>query len=130
MPAPRLAFAISWVLLCVAGVASAMSRDEYVIAAYPHITGPERSAAIRAGYAKIKPGMSSAEVRAVLGEPDEVRPLYAPMAKKPDAIGQTCWYVLRRLAAHGSQRERQESVVRVSFDLDDVVTGVDVWGLE
>ena len=130
MPAPRFASAISWVLLCVAGVASAMSRDEYVIAAYPHVAGPERSAAIRAGYAKIKPGMSSAEVRAVLGEPDEVRPLYAPMAKRPDAIGQTCWYVLRRLAAHGSQRERQESVVRVSLDLDDVVTGVDVWGLE
>ena len=130
MLAPRFASAISWVLLCVAGEASGMSRDEYVIAAYPHIAGPERSAAIRAGYAKIEPGMSSAEVRAVLGEPDEVRPLYAPMAKRPDLVGQTCWYVLRRLAAHGSQRERQESVVRVSFDLDDVVTGVDVWGLE
>jgi hypothetical protein len=101
-----------------------------VIATYPHLAGPERSAAIRSGYMRIKPGMSSAEVRGILGEPDEIRPLYAPMAKHPQAIGQTCWYVLRRLSEHGSQRERQESAVRVSFDLQDAVTAVDVWGLD
>lgn len=107
-----------------------MSGDERVIATYPHIAGPERSAAIRAGYVRIQPGMSSAEVRGILGEPDEIRPLYAPMAKHPKVIGQTCWYVLQRLAEHGSQSERQESAVRVSFDLQGVVTGIDAWGLE
>ena len=130
MPAPRLPFAIAWMLLCVAGVASGMNGETREIAEYPHVASPGRAAAIRAGYAKIEPGMSSPEVREVLGEPDEVRPLHAPTAKRPDVIGQTYWYVLRRLVAHGSQSERQESVVRVRFDLDGVVTGVDAWGLD
>lgn len=130
MSAKYLASGIMALLLCVVGTAAGMSPDERVIATYPHIAGPERSVAIRAGYAKIEPGMSSAVVRGILGEPDEIRLLYAPMAKKPDVIGQTYWYVLRRMAAHGSQSERQESVVRVSFDLEGIVTHVDAWGLE
>jgi hypothetical protein len=111
-------------------MASGMSGDERVIATCPHIAGPKRSAAIRTGHMRIKPGMSLAEVLDILGEPDEIRPLYAPIAKHPKAIGQTCWYVLRRLAEHGSQSERQESAVRVSFDLEGVVTAVDVLGLD
>lgn len=130
MSASRLAHGVMAALLSVAGMAAGMSGDELAIATYPHIAGPERSAAIRAGYVRIKPGMSTAEVRGILGEPDEIRPLYAPMAKHPQAIGQTCWYVLRRLAEHGSQSERQESAVRVSFDLQGIVTAVDAWGIE
>ena len=130
MFASRLVHGVLAALLSVGGMVSGMSGDERVIATYPHIAGPERSAAIRAGYVRITPGMLSAEVRDILGEPDEIRPLYAPMAKQPKAIGQTCWYVLRRLAEHGSQSERQESAVRVSFDLQGVVTAVDAWGLE
>lgn len=130
MSTPRFAHGLLALLLSVAGMASGMSGDERVIATYPHIAGPERSAAIRAGYVRIKPGMSSAEVRGILGEPDEIRPLYAPMAKHPQAIGQTSWYVLQRLVEHGSQSERQESAVRVSFDLQGIVTAVDAWGLE
>ncbi|NOT89688.1 MAG: hypothetical protein HOP03_16130 [Lysobacter sp.] len=130
MSASRLVQGVLALLLSAAGMASGMSGDERVITAYPHVAAPERAATIRAGYVRIKPGMSSAEVRNLMGEPDEIRPLYAPMAKKPDAIGQTCWYVLQRLAEHGSQNERQESAVRVSFDLQGVVTAVDAWGLE
>lgn len=130
MSTPRFAHGLLALLLSVAGMASGMSGDERVIATYPHIAGPERSAAIRTGYVRIKPGMSSAEVRGILGEPDEIRPLYAPMAKHPQAIGQTNWYVLQRLVEHGSQSERQESAVRVSFDLQGVVTAVDALGLE
>ena len=130
MSTPRFVHGLLALLLSAAGMASGMSGDERVIAIYPHIAGPERSTAIRAGYLRIAPGMSSAEVRDMLGEPDEIRALYAPMAKHPKAIGQTYWYVLQRLAEHGSQSERQESAVRVSFDLHGVVTGVDAWGLE
>ena len=130
MSTPRFAHGLLALLLSVAGMASGMSGDERVIATYPHIAGPERSAAIRTGYVRSKPGMSSAEVRGILGEPDEIRPLYAPMAKHPQAIGQTNWYVLQRLVEHGSQSERQESAVRVSFDLQGVVTAVDALGLE
>lgn len=130
MSASRFVQGVMAALLSVGGMASGMSGDERVIATYPHIAGPERSAAIRAGYVRIKPGMSSADVRDILGEPDEVRPLYAPMAKHPKTIGQTCWYVLRRLAEHGSQSERQESAVRVSFDLQGAVSAVDAWGLD
>ena len=130
MSASRLVHGVLAALLSVGGMASGMSGDERVIATYPHISDPQRSAAIRAGYLRIKPGMSLADVRDILGEPDEIRPLYAPMAKHPKAIGQTYWYVLQRLVEHGSQSERQESAVRVSFDLDGVVIVVDAWGLE
>ncbi len=117
-------------LFSAAGVSSDMSQDIRDITTYPFFSTAERAAMIRAGYVKITPGMSSADVRAMLGTPDEVRPLYAPMAKNPQVIAQTYWYVLRRLVAHGSQSEQQESAVRVSLDLAGVVTAIDALGIE
>jgi hypothetical protein len=71
--------------------------------------------------------MSPPEVVSILGEPDEIRPLLRGIkAGKP--IGFSYWYVLRRMRATGSQIEKDESLVRVLFDLDSRVTRVDAWG--
>lgn len=99
------------------------------INAYPFAASPERAAAIRANHVRITHGMSPAEVKAILGEADEVLQLYAPRAKSGSVIGYTQWYVIGRLVAHGSAEDKRESLVRVTFDLNDRVTRVDAWGL-
>ncbi|MCC7249526.1 MAG: hypothetical protein IT473_12970 [Lysobacter sp.] len=130
MSVSRYSLAFAAFLFCVPGMASGMSGETREIVEYPHVASPERAAVIRADYAKIALGMPSAKVREILGEPDEIRPLYARTTKNPQTVGQTYWYVLRRRVAHGSQNERQESVVRVSFDAGGVVISVDAWGLD
>lgn len=117
-------------LCCAAGVAAGMNNETREITEYPHVASPERVAAVRADYAKIAPGMSLVDVREILGEPDEIRPLYERATKRPKTVGQTYWYVLRRRVAHGSHHERQEAVVRVSFAADGVVINVDAWGFD
>ncbi len=66
---------------------------------------------------------------AVLGEPDEIRTLHEPKVKNGKIVGYTHWYIIRRLVKNGSAAQKQESLVRVSFDLDDRVSKVDAWGL-
>jgi hypothetical protein len=100
---------------------------EKYIAAYPFVAPPERAAAITANYTKIKNGITADQVESVLGVPDEVRPLYEPKLKNGKAIGYTYWYVLRRAREKGSVKEKDESLVRVSFDTNGKVTRVDRW---
>ena len=108
--------------------AQTMSITPREISSYPFIATPERAAAIRSAYRRIRVGMSPSEVIAILGEPDEIRPLLRGIkAAKP--IGFSYWYVLRRMRADGSQNEKNESLVRVLFDRDSGVTAVDAWGL-
>ncbi len=126
----RHSLALAASLYCIVGMASGMNGETREIVEYPHVASPERAAAIRAEYAKVALGMPSAKVREILGEPDEIRPLYERATKRPKTVGQTYWYVLRRRVAHGSHNERQESVVRVSLDTDGVVIGIDAWGLD
>lgn len=102
---------------------------EREISSYPFVATHERAVAIRANYVRVTQGMSPAEVAAVLGEADEVRPLYSPQVKSREIIGYTQWYVIRRLIANGSVNDRRESLVRVSFSLNDRVTRIDAWGL-
>jgi len=98
------------------------------ISSYPFVATPERAAAIRSAYRRVRGGMPPSEVIAILGEPDEIRPLLRGIkAAKP--IGFSYWYVLRRMRADGSQNEKNESLVRVLFDRDSGVTAVDAWGL-
>jgi hypothetical protein len=99
------------------------------IVTYPFVATPRRAATIREGFPRVRTGMSPAEVMALLGEPDEIRPLYAPQMKNGKVIGYTHWYVIRRLTKHGSVDEKGEALVRVSFGLDDRVSGIDDWGL-
>jgi hypothetical protein len=108
-------------------VASQQDRfAEKQIASYPFVASPERATTITSYYKMVTSGMTADEV-AVLGEPDEVRMLYAPKPKQGEQIGHTYWYVLRRAKKSGSVDDKDESLVRISFDIDGKVTHVDRW---
>ncbi len=92
---------------------------------YPYHATPERERAILEGYGNIKSGMNVNEVKKILGEPDEVRDLYEPNIKTGNKIGFTYWYLIQRIKGSGSQAEKNERLVRVSFGLDGKVNKVD-----
>jgi hypothetical protein len=102
--------------------------QEVVIAAYPFFASDERARAIRDSYQRVAVGMSPEEVASILGAPDEIRALHEPKIKNAKVIGYTHWYLIRRMVASGSQKDMEESLVRVSYGLDDHVMRVDAWG--
>jgi hypothetical protein len=116
------------------GSSSSYAIDSFVefatkeITSYPFFANPERASTIQTAYVRVVTLMTPAEVKAILGEPDEIRPLYEPAIKNPKVIGHTYWYVIRRRARDGSANEKDESLVRVSFDLADRVSHIDHWG--
>jgi hypothetical protein len=125
--ARSLVFALLTFAVGCTAAASAVSERE--IGHYPFIANSERAATIRNGYKRITVGMTPAEVAAVLGESDEIRSLYEPKIKDGNVAGYTHWYIIRRLVKSGSADKKQESLVRVSFNLNDRVTKIDAWGL-
>ena len=62
-----------------------------------------------------------------LPNPDEVKDLYEPKMYKPRIIGKTYWYIIQRTAGTGSLNERNEKLVRITFDLNGVVIKLDHW---
>lgn len=123
---------IAWPMLLCAGMAVAQD-DPFAprqIGSYPFQASAQREALIRARYKELRPGMALAEVKAILGEPDEVRPAYDPNLRRARLIGHTWWYVIRRLVEHGSEAEMREALVRVRFNLEGKVESVVQWGLE
>ena len=109
------------------GIAGDGPFAEKHITQYPFVATQERHKAIIDNYQRITPGMTVAEVEAILGAPDEVRPLYEPKIETGKQIGHTFWYVLQRSKESGSVEEKGESVVRIAFQLDGTVTAVDRW---
>lgn len=99
-----------------------MTRE---ITTYPHHASPEQQQRIWAGLSQIRHGMTMQQVHAILGEPDEILPLYEPIVKNAKVIGITHWYVVRRLVPKGSRLDKAEISVRIAFNLDHRVSGVD-----
>jgi hypothetical protein len=99
------------------------------IAAYPFVASAERASLIRTRYKDLRPAMEVAEVRSILGEPDEIRPWHDPNMRSTKIAGHTYWYVLRRLVPDGSDSERQEALVRIRFGLDGKVASIVQWGV-
>jgi len=104
---------------------------------YPRMTSDEQAARIESGYQKITKGMSPAEVAAILGQPDDVRPWYEgkrifPDLASPDRkmMGSTYLYELRRFVKYGDYNEVDKSFVRISFDLNDRVVYSDQKDME
>ena len=97
---------------------------------YPYIASPERQEFITENYKKIKIGTTANEVKQILGSPDQILPLYEPKIKNASKIGHTFWYILQRLKESGSQKRREEKLVRVSFNLENKVIAIDHWGLD
>jgi hypothetical protein len=100
------------------------------ISAYPFKANGERESLIRSRYKELRAGMKLADVHAILGNPDEVRPAYDPNLRRARIVGHTYWYVIRRLVQHGSETEMRESLVRVRFSLDGTVESVVQWGID
>lgn len=92
--------------------------------AYPVRATPERAAAIRENYRRITLGMSAADVKALLGEPDEIGPPpdlrihCSKVPRKPQTYQMT--FIIQRL----TPRDDQESTVTVEFSMDDRVLRV------
>ena len=97
---------------------------------YPYIASAERTAHILKNWRNIKVKMTANEVVKILGEPDEKGPFYEPKIKNAKVIGEIYLFLIQRLKATGSQIEKNEKLVRISFDLDNLVTAIDHWGLE
>jgi hypothetical protein len=91
---------------------------------YPYVARPERERQIKEGFERINPAMSVAEVKAILGNPDETRPRREPYIKEKDAwrIGTTYWYYLEKKSADNFNDAR---FVRVWLDSNDQVSDVD-----
>jgi hypothetical protein len=95
---------------------------------YPFAASGERATRIRAKYHDVTIGMIVSGVKMLLGEPDEVGPLYGADGKSGKVIGHAYGYVLRRRKEDGSAVEKDEELVRVSFDLSGRVSRVDYLG--
>jgi hypothetical protein len=103
---------------------------EKLIKTYPYYASKLRASEIKDKYRKIQEGMTSKQVMQLLGEPDEISPLYEPKILEPKQIGYTHWYLIQRKTDKGSQNDRDEKLVRISYDLHWVVMIVNHWGFE
>lgn len=97
------------------------------ITTYPFAVTSERYKVMTTNYMKIKNGMMPEQVEMMLGVPDEILPLYKTKSKNAKPVGHSYWYVLRRAKKTGSVKEKDESLVRVSFDISGKVMSVDYW---
>lgn len=97
---------------------------------YPYFATDERVERIKNNYKNIKSGMTPEQVKARLGDPDETRPLYEPQIWNAKQIGYTHWFLIQRRTDKGSVNDKDEKLVRVSYDLNWKVTRVDHWGFD
>jgi hypothetical protein len=119
---PWSVFALLAVSMANAGPPTSSLFLSKEIATHPFVASHARAALIRDKHKRITPGMSPMDVKALLGEPDEVRPLYAPVAMNAKQIGHTYGYVISRASKSGSVDGKSEALVRVSFSLGGYVT--------
>ncbi len=95
---------------------------------YPYFASEERVTLIKSQYTNIKIGDSDNVVLDLLPDPDEIRDLFEPIMSKPKLIGKTYWYIIQRKSESGSVNDKEEKLVRVSFDRQGKVIAVDHWG--
>ena len=74
--------------------------------------------------------MTPQEVKALLCEPDETTPIYEPKIWKPKQIGYKQWYIIQRKCDDCSEKEKDEKLVGVGYDLQWKVVIVDHWGFD
>ena len=84
----------------------------------------ERWKRIAANYTKVNPTMTEADVRDILGEPDQIHPLYEPVKLRARRIG-TSWFYMRDPKPDA---DRCDTEVVIRFDNAGNVTTVDTSG--
>lgn len=94
---------------------------------YPYRVSHERRNQIINSVSKIRVGMTIDEVQKFAGAPDSILPLYEPQMKTPQQIGKTFWYFIR---IDAPDRRADAALVRVSTDLNGMVTKLEHWGFE
>ena len=93
---------------------------------YPYIASSEKKMRIEKGRKEVLVGMTIEQVKKKIGDPDEIHNLY-DKKKSKKRVGYTYWFILQRKVESGSVNEKQEKLVRISFNLDGIVTKVDSW---
>jgi hypothetical protein len=95
---------------------------------YPYYAPQVRRDTIENGCDELRTGMYAADVRGILGEPDEINDTYRPedkLAKNPKPIGYSYVYLIQRLCEKGSVDEKDEKLLRIFFDVEDKLIKVD-----
>ena len=111
-----------------ASLAQNMTKNRQI--SYPYFATSERSNQIENNYKKIEIGMTPQEIKSLLGEPDEMHPLYEAKILNAKQIGHTQWFLIQRRTDKGSVKDKDEKLVRVSYDLNWKVIVVDHWGFD
>jgi hypothetical protein len=102
-------------------------RDDFpetVNITYPYVATAERERQIVTEFEKIELKATVAQVTEKLGQPDIILPLYQPPVYRPKRIGFTYWYYVEK----SSEQSIDGKGVRIAFDLDERVIGIDHWG--
>jgi outer membrane protein assembly factor BamE (lipoprotein component of BamABCDE complex) len=99
---------------------------------YPYRATPAREKEIREGMRKLVVGMPKAEVMKIMGEPDEINKIYSTLDSmdKGHASGLIYVYLIQRKKKLGSFVERQEILVKLRFNLNDILTSIDKEGFK
>ena len=71
--------------------------------------------------------MTAAATVPILGEPDEILPLYEPKVLGPKQIGTTRWYYVR---IDSPQDRTTAQLMRLSVDHENLITAIDHWGID
>lgn len=110
--------AISFLTACETGV-----YPESTIK-YPYHASPEKEKNIIENAKKVLNGMSSENVKKVLGEPDEINQTYSTpeemRSKSPSGFSYI--YLIQRMKELGTISQRNERLLRVYFDKDGRVS--------
>ena len=101
----------------------------------PYRASDEKIELIKGSIDKLAVGDTKEKVVEILGPADEIRPMYDrgdlispnPLSK-PKPAGESFWYILARDSDTGSHFEKNESLVRIIFSLDGVITRINQWG--
>ncbi len=92
---------------------------------YPFEASKVRRELIARHIGSIKAGMSSKAIVELIGQPDEITPLYEPEIKSPKQIGTTMWYIVRQRQKDGSVNEKKQIAIAVRLDRKDLVSRLD-----
>ena len=93
---------------------------------FPCVASPTRTAQIQGSLDKITVGMTVDATVRILGEPDEVLPLYEPKGLEPEQIGTTRWYYVR---IDSPEERTAAQLMRLSADHENLITAIDHWGI-
>ena len=125
---PRMKYFLAIISSILIASSLLLAQDKTI--SYTYYASNQRATRIKNNYLKVETGMTLQQVKAILGEPDETLPLYEPKIKNPKQIGHTAWYLIQRKTDNGSVNDKDEKLVRLSYDLNWKVSGIDHWGFD